>query len=1054
MKYYRSRKLPGMLKKYIFIPLILFTAFVSLKSQQPDNSVPWWEDISVVRVNNEPYHSSLLPYTDLKSAATFDRTNSSFFQLLNGTWKFKWVKNPVEAVLQDFYLIQYDVSEWDNIDVPGNWQLQGNYDPPVYTNIKHPFKVDPPHVPKDYNPTGLYRTTFTISPEWKDKQVFLHLAGVQSACYIWVNGHLVGYSEDSMTPAEYNITKYLNAGTNILAAEVLNWSDGSYLEDQDFWRLSGIYRDVYLFASPGTHIRDCHIITDLDSLYKNAFLNIRVNVQNYETRPSKSHKIRITLTDNQAKQILLKKVNCPDISSRKEVEINISQFVANPNKWNDETPNLYNLFVELLNKEGQVIECVSQKVGFRKVEIKNAQFLVNGKAVEIKGVNRHEFDMNKGRTVSYESMKKDLLLMKQHNFNAVRTCHYPNLPEWYDLCDEYGIYVMDEANLESHELWADLKMYLAEDTAWRIPWIERGTAMAQRDKNHPSVVFWSMGNETGWGVNFDAMYAAIKAIDPTRPIHYESRTPAYSKLLSRYDIISKTYPSVEDILLYMNTDTTRPVIINEYAHSMGNSLGNFRQYWDAFYKYPRLQGGFTWDWADQGLRSQDKDGKEFWNIVNNIDGANANDGLVNPNRIPQPEINEAKKVLQNINVKATDLLRGKIEISNDYFFRDLHNIELSWELTEEGKTIQMGNILDLPVLPSKTKEFILPIAHFEHNPAKEYFLNLSFKLKADEKWAMKGYEIAWEQIRYPGQSVVTRNTNAESMSGLRLDQRTDISIIGKDFQVSFDKRTGLLNSLVFKEKALISKPVIPCFWRVPTDNDEGGGPKSFAYRWREAGIDSMNIEPVEIKAEQINPNEVSIVVRNNLFFKKGEIVYKVTYNVYSNGDIHVINEFAVSEKLPPLGRIGIQFILPNQFDNLTWFGRGPFESYQDRKEGAKVGLYQGRVADQYFPYTMPQENGNKNDVRWLQLTDENGIGLQVTGDSLISMNVQDYSMSSLNLSKTTHHLKRGENTYLNIDLQQMGLGGDDSWHPRVHPEYLLTHLKYKFSLRLTIINKL
>jgi len=1030
---------------------LLMMGFTHLKSQTA-KPINWYEDPSLVRVNNTPYHATLIPFPTTESASTFDREKSTFYQLLSGTWKFKYEKTP-DDVPGDFFQPQTDVSGWNDIKVPGNWQLEGNYDPPVYANIRHPFKVDPPRVPHDYNPTGLYRTSFSVPATWKDKQVFLHMEAVQSACKVWVNGKEVGLSKDGMTPAEYNITGFLHDGKNVLAAEVLNWSDGSYLEDQDFWRLSGIFRDVFLFATPEVHMRDFQVNTDLDKDYKDATLNLRVKIMNYAGKEStKPGTLKVTLSDIHAKEIASKELKVSSISSQREVITEWNQPVLNPDKWTAETPNLYILTMELKDSKGNITEVISRKIGFRKVEIKDALFLVNGKAIKLKGVNRHEFDMYHGRTITRESMITDIKLMKQNSINAVRCSHYPNKTDWYDLCDEYGLYVVDEANLESHDLWVHYQVYLSEDPLWKTAFVERGKAMAERDKNSPSIVMWSMGNEAGWGVNFDSMYADIKKIDVSRPIHYESKRPAYANVLSRYDFISMMYPSVDEILRLMNLDPTRPVIAVEYSHSMGNSLGDFRTYWDAFYKYPRLQGGFTWDWVDQGLRRKDKNGKEYWDVINLVDGDNSNDGLINADRIPQPELNEAKKVMQNINVEAINLNEGKIKISNVNYFQNLDNVELKWELAADGKLLQQGEMNELSVPAQDSREFTLPVQKFQPESGSEYYLTISFRLKKDELWADKGYEIAFEQFKFPVDVPLATPLKIESMPDVKLDQKSGIIVSGNNFKVVFDQKSGSLKSYTFNDKELFSQPVEPGFFRVPTDNDEGGGSRGFAKRWRAAGLDSMTIKPLEVKATQENAKEVKVAVKCDLSFKKGTIGYQVVYTIYGSGDIVVNNSFTVPESLPPLARVGLQFVLPNQFTDFTWFGRGPFESYDDRKESARVGLYHGKVSDQFFPYVMPQENGNKTDVRWMLLSASDGTALLVSGDPLINVNVQDYSIQALNTSKKSHDLVRGDHIYLHVDLKEMGLGGDDSWNPRVHPEYQLTAPNYKFSFRLHPFN--
>jgi beta-galactosidase len=1007
-----------------------------------------WENPAIFRVNNEAAHASLIPYADLASANTFMPGNSALYKSLNGFWKFKYLKSPSETPV-DFYAPDCPDTSWDEIEVPGNWQLQGKYDPPVFANIKHPFKADPPRVPHDYDPTGLYRTTFHVPDHWKGKQIFLHFAGIQSAGTVYLNGKQVGYSEDGMTPAEYNVTGLLNTGENTLAVKVINWSDGSYLEDQDFWRLSGIYRDVFLYATPGQHIRDYQVITDLDKQYKDALLKLKLFIKNYTSTASNNLIIKVSLRDGDSTILFEKKIKTTSIVGGKEAVLIVDKEITNPLKWSAEAPYLYQLSLELYDPSGKLMEVICSKIGFREVEIRKGQLLFNGKAIKIKGTNRHEFDMYRGRAITHESMVRDIILMKRNNINAVRTCHYPDNPEWYSLCDEYGIYVMDEANIESHELWADHQYYIAEDPAWKAAWVDRGLSMAQRDKNHPCIFSWSMGNETGWGANFDAMYQTIKKLDPTRPIHYESKTPAYADVLSRYDIISTMYPALDNIVWLMNQDSSRPVIICEYAHTMGNSLGNFKEYWDLFYKYPRLQGGFNWDWVDQGLRSKDEQGRAYWNIVNTIDGANANDGLINPDRIPQPEMHELKKTIQNIHVKDIDASKGQLRIFNLFFFNSLNDIELQWEMMRNGHRIQSGIVDQLKVNPQDSANISIPLNRELLIPNHEYYLNLSFRLKVECPYAEKGFEIANEQLRIkPLEGAVPLPPSTSSTDALHWVQGDKIIIAGKEVSFAIDGLTGTLCSYQYRGMQILSEPLLPCFWRVPTDNDEGGGNSSFAHRWREAGLDHYEIKVNSIHIIPMINGAVRLEVLSTLNFKAGIMNLTANYSFFPDSRIDVQLDLALADNFPPLARVGMQFALPSNYGQIIWYGRGPFENYQDRKESANVGLYSGSVEDQHFGYVMPQENGNKTDVRWIRIMDKAETGLKITGKPLVEVNVQNYSQQALNNSKTLHSLIRGDQTYVHVDLKQMGLGGDDSWSPRVHQEYQLTDRNYHFGFSL------
>lgn len=1021
--------------------LILLAFLLTVISANAQN-IPDWENPAVYRVSNEPAHATLMPFPDRTSALAFDKSGSAFYKSLNGTWRFRYLMNP-SLTPEDFPADSINESRWTNITVPGNWQLQGNFDPPVFTNIKHPFRADPPRVPQDYNPTGLYRKTFTVPDEWNGQQVFLHFAGVQSNATVYLNGKKIGYNEDGMTPAEYNITKMLRPGDNLLAVQVLNWSDGSWLEDQDFWRLSGIYRDVFIYSTPSQHIRDYFVTTDLDAQYKDAVFSLKVTVKNYAAATAKNLSVKITLADASSLPVLEKVVKAGIIGPGKEALLKINEPVRDPLKWTAETPNLYTLTLELISASGEVLEVISSKTGFREVEIKNGQLLFNGQAIDIKGTNRHEFDPVRGRALTRESMIRDIILMKRLNINAVRTCHYPNDTEWYSLCDEYGLYVMDEANIESHELWADRRYYIAEKPEWKAAWVDRGVSMVMRDRNHPSIFSWSMGNETGWGANFDAMYKAMKTLDPTRPVHYESKTPAYANVLSRYDIISTMYPSLDDIVSLMNQDPTRPVIICEYAHTMGNSLGNFKKYWDLFYKYPRLQGGFNWDWVDQALKA-DGTGDGYWNIVNYVDGANVNDGLINPDRIPQPETHEFRKIIQNISVKDISGGKGKLLISNLFFFTDLKNVKMDWELIRNGYPVSSGSVEDLNINPRDSAEISLPLGSEILSQDGEYFLNLVFRTKADLPYAVKGFDIASEQILLKNQTPVIPAVNVAGKP-LQVTEGDIITINGKGISIKVDRSTGSIISYVFRGSEIISDPLQPCFWRVPTDNDEGGGSRGFAGRWRKAGLDRYNarVKTLDIKAQD-NGDVVMNVSSDLVFLEERTMEFRGSYTFRTDGSIVFSMDINLADGFPPLARVGMQFSMPASFDNIKWYGRGPFESYQDRKESAGVGLWSGSVADQYFPYVMHQENGNKTDVRWIEITDDAETGLKITGAPLMNVNVQNYSQEALNLAKPSKKLFRGDKTYVNIDLRQMGLGGDDSWSPRVHEEYQLKEKNYKF----------
>ncbi len=1024
---------------------IIATSIFSVLTAWTASGAEPWQDPLVNGINTEPAHAYCIPYRGVGEAEAGG--DSPLVRSLSGVWDFRYCVNP-GAVPAGFYKPGAAGSGWDRISVPGNWQLQGEYDPPVFTNIKYPFEPNPPKVPTDYNPVGLYRRTFTVPAEWDGSEVFIHFGGVQSAMYLWVNGRQVGYHEDGMLPAEFNISGYLAEGENSLAVQVFNWSDGSYLEDQDFWRFSGIYRDVFLYALPKTHIRDFGIYPELDDDLRDGSLKLNFSLRNAGAKRSDC-KVRVTFKSPSGDRGFTAESDPVRVPAGGEANVGMVRRVAAPAKWSAEAPALYTAGIELLDARGNVLQAMAQPVGFRRVEIRGGLLLVNGQPVKIKGVNRHEFDPYAGRYVTRESMVEDILLMKRHNINAVRTSHYPNHPEFYALCDRYGLYVMDEANIESHGLW-EKGYYIGEQPEWKTAIVERNKNMVARDKNHTSIIFWSLGNESGVGPNFDAACEAVRAADPQRrPVHYESQNPAYAQAMTRFDIISTMYPTFDRLEWLFNGDRTRPMIICEYAHSMGNGLGNFRKYWDLFYSYERMQGGFIWDWVDQGLRSKDDSGREYWNVVNYSDGANTNDGLVNPDRTVQPEINEVKKVFQNFNVKNVDVNEGAFTVTNDNYFVSSEGVELHWSITENGSAVASGVIGDLAIAP-RSAEFVR--IGFDRGLIKrgnEYHFNFSFRTKEADLALPAGYEVASEQIVFDYAPDAEPIGVDDRKHSLRVaSESRGLVVYGDGFSVVFDAAERVIASLNYNGRELLVEPMRPCFMRVPTDNDRGGGDSSYYGRWEKAGYGDYRIVPVSVKVID-QPSRVDVTVLNRLECRDGAILHEAVYSVYADGRVGVENTFEIGDRLPPPARIGMYAALPADYDSVEWFGRGPFESYEDRKESAFVGLYSGRVADQHFGYVMPQENGNKTDVRWLRLKSERGGGLLVSGaGNLLNFNVQDYADRDLYDSRTTHLLERGGKTFLHLDMAQMGLGGDDSWSPRVHKEFVLANKVYRYGFTL------
>ncbi len=1054
-----------------------------------------WENPQIVGLNKLPAHVPLIPYPDETSALTGHREQSPYFQLLNGRWEFELVANP-SAAPAGFPQPDFEAAGWAEIEVPGNWMLQG-YDRPIYTNHKMPIPPNPPRVPPDDNPTGLYRRTFTIPAEWQGRPVIVCFDGVESAFYLWVNGHKVGYSQGSRLPAEFELTPYLRPGENTLAVMVIRWSDGSYLEDQDHWWLAGIYRDVYLYAIPKIHIADIFARTEFDGDYRQATLKVRATISQIDPPPRAAgeeqrlvatlpgHRVELSLFDAAGRAVFDEPATQPIQSSDWTLtKANFVLPVDKPRLWSAETPYLYTLVVALKNESGETIEAQSCRIGFRQVEIKGRELLVNGRPVIFKGVNRHDHDDRRGKAVTVESMIADIKLMKQFNFNAVRTAHYPNDSRFYDLCDEYGLYVIDEANLECHAHYNQL----AHDPSWTTAFLERGQRMVERDKNHPSVIIWSLGNESGYGPNHDAMAGWIRGYDPTRPIHYEGATSQFSVLTNAEaveydnnpdaageeaarrrswrtghlasDLCSTMYPTVDHIIAYaQDAANTRPLIMCEFAHSMGNSTGNLKEYWEAVESYHSLQGGFIWDWVDQGLLKVDERGQEYWAYGGDF-GDEINDrnfcinGLIWPDRTPHPAMYECKKVFQPIAVKAKDLAGGQIEITNKQDFADLSDLAGCWELAVDGAVVQQGELPLLDISPGSSRATTLPLEKPTLPPGAECFLTIRFRLAADTRWAGRGHEVAWEQFRMPYDTPAPTLIKVAQMPALQLAASgNSATISGQDFTVTLDKGSGQLSSLLYRGVELLASGPRLNVWRAPTDNDGlkayPDQPGKLLAAWLAAGLDRLELRSSILSLQQLNPQVVQFVVETVAQAEGGPVAFQQgqSYTIYGSGNILIENHIEADQTLPPLPRLGLTMQLPAGFEQFTWYGRGPHENYVDRNTGAAVGLYRSSVAEQYVPYIMPQENGNKTEVRWLTLANEAGLGLLAAGRPLLEAGVSHYLADDLYRAFHTNELTRREEVILNLDYRQGGLGGA-SCGPGTLPQYLLQPGTFEFTVRL------
>ena len=1026
--------------------LFLLISTLSLNSYSQSND---WENPKLTGVNRVAPHTVLHPYTDAKSALTGDIKSSPFFFSLNGSWKFNWVNNPSARPL-DFYKETFDVSGWKDITVPSDWQFQG-YDIPVYVNCRYPFKKNPPFVQDESNPVGSYRKTITLPMGWGERQVFLFIGEANSFVYVWFNGQYVGMSKDSKTPAEFDVTKFIKpGGNNTIALQVFRWNDGSYIEDQDFFRLSGIERDVYLYSAPKTHIRDISVIADLDADYKNGTLSVNADIAKYSDKEVKGLSVEVSLLDQTGTKNILPAINKKvDLKTSSKVEI--EQNVINPQKWSAEYPNLYTVLVQLKDKSGSVLEAFSFKTGFRKIEISNGNLLVNGVRVLIKGVNRHEHDNKTGHVISEESMLRDIKMMKLFNINTVRNCHYPNDLRWYELCDKYGLYLIDEANIETHGMGWGKDNTIASDPLWAETYLDRTQRMFERDKNHPSIIIWSLGNESGNGSNFIATYKWLKDHDNTRPVQYEQ-----ANYESNTDIICPMYPSFDDLKKHSANPQNRPLIMCEYEHSMGNSTGNIKDYWDVINNNKFLQGGCIWDWVDQSYAGKPgRNGDTCWmyggdfGILNNIqsDSNFCCNGLVSSNRQVHPGLWEVKKVYQNITVKAIDIKTGKFEFFNNYDFTDLSQFEPQWTIYQNGKPLLTGVVANQQVPPHKSKVITVTYPSFVIAPGAEYFITFSFKAKAVTEMIPKGHEVAWEQFLLPKDKPAVKPDIATLNKLLIKNSNPDKPVIsGNNFQIVFDSKKGKLQSFLYDTTEYVRLAPIPDFWRAPTDNDMGNQMPQRCGIWYHA-MDNAVCDSFGIK----QLNLYTVEVRTTFNLPKIASKYSITYTIFGNGEIIVHNKFIPGkDALPEIPRMGMQLAVPGKFNNVSWYGRGPQENYQDRNSGAMISQYTRSVNDFFFPYVRPQECGNLTDVRWIALKDNVGNGFIAIGNPVLSVSALNINTSDLTWNAQARHaceVRKSNVITLHLDLVQMGVGGDNSWGARVHPEYTIPVKEYSYSFR-------
>lgn len=1067
-----------------------------LPIQPSAQTVHDWENHHVLQINREPARAAFTPFHAQKGDCSI---------CLDGTWKFRWTPVPDERIVE-FYQTDFNDKDWVGFPVPANWEVNG-YGTPIYVSAGYPFKIDPPRVmgePKvDYttykerNPVGQYRRSFQLPAGWEARgQTFLRFEGVMSAFYVWINGERVGYSQGSMEPSEFNITNYLHAGENQIALEVYRYSDGSYLEDQDFWRFGGIHRSIHLLHTPDIRIRDYAVRTlPVSTDYQDFILQIDPQFSVYRGMTGKGTTLQGVLKDASGREIATLKGDVEDILDleHKAGRMNewypqrgprklgrMSATIKSPKRWTAETPYLYKLHLTLLTAEGEVIEQVEQSVGFRSVEIRNGQLLVNGASVRFRGVNRHEHDPRTARVMSEERMLQDILLMKQANINAVRTSHYPNVSRWYELCDSLGLYVMDEADIEEH----GLRGTLASTPDWHAAFLDRAVRMAERDKNHPSIVMWSMGNESGYGPNFAAISAWLHDFDPTRPVHYEGAQGAGGEPDPKtVDVISRFYTRVKQE--YLNpgiaegedkeraenarwerlleiaerTNDNRPVMTSEYAHSMGNALGNFKEYWDEIYSNPRMLGGFIWDWVDQGIYKTLPDGRIMVAYGGDFgDKPNLKafcfNGLLMSDRETTPKYWEVKKVYSPVELRVES---GELRVTNRNHHTDLSQYRCLWTLSIDGKQKDQGEITLPEVAPGESETIPLPVSiagkKASAKATSDLRLTISFILKRDALWAKAGHEVAWEQFCIQEGALLSSKLENRGRLKVRADEE-HLSISGSGFSIQWEKNvTGSLTSLTYHGKEMLAHPAdfplqpVTQAFRAPTDNDKSFG-NWLAKDWSLHQMDNPRISLDSFKHEVREDGAVIVRVQTRNRYKEGMIVTKFLYTILSDGTIDLKTTFQPQGILPELPRLGIAFCLSSDYNTFIWQGRGPQDNYPDRKTSAAVGLWKGSVADQYVHYPRPQDSGNKEEVCRLMLTDRHGKGIRVDAvEDVFSASALHYTAQDL--YKETHdcNLKPRPEVILSLDAAVLGLG-NSSCGPGVLKKYAIDKKEHTLHIRI------
>ncbi len=1035
---------------------IFLVAFICVNGYPQLNRDIYHSDHTVFGINKLEPRASYFAFETDSLALINNMDSSARFVSLNGKWKFSWTSSPKKSI-QNFYDTGLDDSKWDTIKVPSNWEIEG-WGYPIYLDERYPFTTIWPDAPVEYNPTGLYRYSFQIPDDWYDTDIILHFAGVKSAMYVYINGKFTGYSQGSKTPAEFNITKYVRTGENQIALKLIRWSDASYLESQDMLRMSGIEREVYLYSKPKVSVVDLKIIADLDADYLNGKLVLDLNIANNADKKAK-RLIEVKLLDNGNEINSFKREI--KIAPKDSAELKFSCEIPDVRQWSAELPNLYKMQISVVDGRDERNNIfINQQVGFRSIRIKNNQLFVNGRPIYIRGVDRHETDPHTGHVISRELMEKDIKLMKENNINAVRTSHYPNHPHWYELCDKYGLYVIDEANIESHPLAISEKTQIGNEMSWLPAHLDRIKRMYHRDKNHSSIIMWSLGNEAGHGEIFRSMYDWLKTSDSTRPVQYE---PAGYEDYT--DIYCPMYPSPQRLENYATNVAAKPCIMIEYCHAMGNSVGNLQDYWDIIEKYPALQGGFIWDWVDQSLEYVNNNGIKYLAYGHDYhpglptDGNFLNNGLVDPYRNPHPHLHEVKKVYQPVKFWFNNETK-KLKLKNKNYFDAIKDARIKCILTADGYVKEEFTINNIHIEPHEVIEYDLDLGHISNE--QEYILLTSVITDSCKGLIQKNHEIAFEEFALTDYRSKTESNISDKKINISYNDGSYM-IHNDDTELEISRATGEIKNWSYIGNQITNSAISLNFWRPPTDNDLGNGMQEWASVWYES---TGSYESWLSKEPFIEGNKALFEVDYYLPDSVARVI--VNYTFFNTGSLKVDYQFIpLRDSLPDIPRLGMSMELTNEFTNVSWYGRGPHETYLDRKSSGKTAIYSGLIVDQFHRYSRPQETGNKTDIRWMKISSEKlALKVQTADNDLLSCSVWPFEVSELEFvagkdggksasglvpvtSKHGADIKTGKKVTWNIDKVQMGVGGDTSWGRRVHDEYTIKPRKHSYSFIIT-----